>query len=202
MFRRPCNIPQVLSARYQLFLGAFVLWVLWYGNDEGHMCQVLVGGHMLEQTNELFIYHLYMEADRVMENVEYCAWLLEQIMRGAIDWSQMLDDLFLARGVYLWDIVSLRQFHLGNKWVVLFAWLSYCVTVLWVTFRRPCNIPQVLVGGHMLEQTSQLFIYHLYMEADRVMENVEYCELLLQEIKRGAIVATQMLDDLFLARGM
>ncbi|KAG8366459.1 hypothetical protein BUALT_Bualt17G0082200 [Buddleja alternifolia] len=132
-------------------------------------------------------------------------------------------------------IISLSESmfnNIGNKWVVLFAWLSYCVTVLWVTFRRPCNIPQVLplsyqpflggfvllilwygndglghmcqvlVGGHMLEQTSQLFIYHLYMEADRVMENVEYCELLLQDIKRGAIVATQMLDDLFLARGM
>ncbi|KAG8363044.1 hypothetical protein BUALT_BualtUnG0010300 [Buddleja alternifolia] len=107
--RRPCNIPVVLPASYQPFLdiGGFVLWGFWYGNDEGHISQFVVGFYMLGQSSELFVYHLYMEADRVMRNVEYYEWLRQEIRRGGIDWTQMLADLFLARGVYPWDVIRL-----------------------------------------------------------------------------------------------
>ncbi|KAG8366462.1 hypothetical protein BUALT_Bualt17G0082500 [Buddleja alternifolia] len=299
-FRRPCNISQVLSARYLPFLGGFVLWVFWYGNDDGHMFQVLVGSHMFGQSSELFIYHFYMEADRVMENVEYCYtflsspfrhnflsnltimakfyeeqfWLVTSILNSVLglhlifkyffsSWLPLVPMilpiaidlcfrlLFFAspyrheryfktkskimQSIYMEIlIVSLSESmftNVGYKWVILFAWLSSCVPGLWATFWRPCNVPQVLsaryqpflgafvlwvlwygndegnksqvlIGCYMLGQTTPLFIYHLYMEADRVMRNVEYCEWLLQEIRRGAIDRTQMLDDLFLARGV
>ncbi|KAG8366460.1 hypothetical protein BUALT_Bualt17G0082300 [Buddleja alternifolia] len=108
-FRRPCNIPQIVPvSNYPLLdIGGFVLWGFWYGNDEAHISQVVVGFYMLGLSSELFVYHLYMEADRVMRNVEYCEWLRQEIRRGAIGWSQMFADLFLARGVYPWDVIRL-----------------------------------------------------------------------------------------------
>ncbi|KAI3467231.1 hypothetical protein Pfo_023894 [Paulownia fortunei] len=101
-FRRPCDIPPPLPAYYQPFLviGGLVLRGFWYG-DNGHISQVAVGSFLLGHSSELFAYHLYLEAEKVMRNTEYYEWLVQQIRRGAIDRTQMLADLFLARGVYL-----------------------------------------------------------------------------------------------------
>ncbi|KAK4430093.1 hypothetical protein Salat_1310000 [Sesamum alatum] len=106
--RRPCHIPQyvmISTNRPILEIGGFVLWGFWSGNDDGHISQVAIGLHLLGQASELFVYHLYLEAERHMRNPEYYSWLLEQIRRGAIGRSQMLADLFLARGVYLPPVI-------------------------------------------------------------------------------------------------